>query len=79
MYARSWLFPTLLQPILSSWTTPLHRTIVRVSNIGPEPHHIEVIERQPISEIDKVRIEHDAGETSDKASPAVAQARGERT
>lgn len=59
--------------LLSSWVSRLHTVTVYVSNIGAEPRSLEVVERVPISEIEKVKVEIDAGASSDGA---VADASG---
>jgi uncharacterized protein (TIGR02231 family) len=43
--------------MLSSWVSRKQRISVRLSNIGSEKRVIEVTERVPVSEIDKVKIE----------------------
>ena len=42
---------------------------VRLSNIGPRARTVQVVERVPVSEIDKVRIEMDTAKTSDGCLP----------
>ena len=43
--------------LFSSWTATRHEIKVRLSNIGPEDKVVEVTERVPVSELDKVKIE----------------------
>lgn len=43
--------------LFSSWTATRHEINVRLSNIGPEDKVVEVTERVPVSELDKVKIE----------------------
>ena len=45
------------QKLLSSWTATRHEIKVRLSNIGPDDKVVEVTERVPVSELDKVKIE----------------------
>ena len=54
---------------LSSWWVVPHRVRIRVSNIGDTPHTIEVTERIPVSEIDKVRVKPDKKKSSRGATP----------
>ena len=53
-----------LMNALSAWTTLDHRVTVRLSNIGDAPATIEVTERVPVSEVEKVKIEPDAKDTT---------------
>jgi uncharacterized protein (TIGR02231 family) len=43
--------------LFSSWTATRHEVEVRLSNIGPDDKVVEVTERVPVSELDKVKIE----------------------
>jgi uncharacterized protein (TIGR02231 family) len=54
--------------VLSSWVTTPHRVSVHLSNIGPEPRLMEVLERIPVSEVEKVKITLDPKHTSPGAS-----------
>jgi len=47
------------EKLLSSWRSRRTRVELAVSNLGPAAHTVEVIERIPVSEIDKVEIELD--------------------
>lgn len=40
-----------------AWTRRPRRIEVRLSNLGPEPRTVEIVERIPISEIEKVQVE----------------------
>lgn len=51
--------------MLSSWIAAPHRVLVRISNIGSEAKHLEVTERVPVSEVEKVQIEVDTKKTTD--------------
>src|SRR5690606_31965378 len=50
--------------LLSSWTERSHEVDLRLSNLGDREHLVRVTERVPVSEIEKVKIEIDAGETT---------------
>lgn len=50
--------------MLSSWITRVHEIEIRLSNLGERTHAIKVTERIPVSEIDKVKITQDRGETT---------------
>jgi hypothetical protein len=50
--------------MLSSWSATDHVVDLKLSNIGPEPRRVEVLERVPVSEVEKVKVEVD-GETAD--------------
>ncbi len=52
--------------VLSSWRVKQHDIKVRVSNIGHRTHRVLITERVPVSEIDKVKIEVESGETTDR-------------
>ena len=54
---------------LSSWKREEHSVEVHLSNLGATEKIIEVVERVPVSEIDKVRIVTDAGRTSGGQTP----------
>lgn len=54
--------------MLSSWITRKHVTEVHLSNIGASDRTIEVTERLPVSEIEKVKVEQDRGDTTDKVA-----------
>jgi uncharacterized protein (TIGR02231 family) len=43
--------------LFSSWSAVRHEVSVRVSNIGPDARTVQVTERLPVSELDKVKIE----------------------
>lgn len=43
--------------LFSSWTATRHEVTVRVSNIGPDEVEVDLTERIPVSELDKVRID----------------------
>jgi hypothetical protein len=55
--------------MLSGWTSQIHKIEVKLSNLGAQPRTVEVIERVPVSEIEKVKIEIDAATTTDRARP----------
>jgi uncharacterized protein (TIGR02231 family) len=42
---------------LSSWTRKPRRVTVKLSNLGAEPRDVEVAERIPVSEVEKVEVE----------------------
>ncbi len=50
--------------MLSSWRATEHVVDLKLSNIGPEPRRVQVLERVPVSEIEKVKVEVQ-GETPD--------------
>ena len=43
--------------MLSSWSSTEHKVELKLSNIGPEPRTVQVIERVPVSEVEKVQVE----------------------
>lgn len=55
--------------LLSSWVSRGHEVEVTLSNLGTSARRVEVAERVPVSEIDKVKIELDLDETTDRAAP----------
>ncbi len=55
--------------MLSGWTSQIHKIEVKLSNLGPRPRTVQVSERVPVSELEKVKIEVDAATTSDRARP----------
>ncbi len=57
------------QKLLSSWEVHQHRVSVRLSNIGPKSRTVEVSERVPVSEIDKVVVVPDEEGTTERRRP----------
>ena len=57
------------QRALSSWTRTTHNVTVRLSNIGPDERIVDVMERVPVSEIDRVRIHTYLEATTDGVGP----------
>ncbi|MDC0717174.1 mucoidy inhibitor MuiA family protein [Nannocystis bainbridge] len=55
--------------MLSGWASQIHKIEVKLSNLGPQARTVQVSERVPVSEIEKVKIEVDATATSDRARP----------
>lgn len=55
---------TTMLNALSAWTVTDHRVELKLSNIGEEPCTIEVTERVPVSEVDKVKVEPEAKNTT---------------
>ena len=55
--------------MLGSWVSKEHRIAIHVSNLGREDRTIQVTERIPISELEKVQIAADAPNTSNSAAP----------
>ncbi len=55
--------------LLGSWHTHTHDVRVRVANLGAKPITLVLKERVPVSEIEKVKVEVVAKETSDGATP----------
>jgi hypothetical protein len=53
---------------LSSWSSKRHQIISRVSNLGPMARLVEVKERIPVSEVDKVQILMDPAEVTGKVT-----------
>ncbi|HJN72603.1 MAG TPA: DUF4139 domain-containing protein [Myxococcota bacterium] len=51
--------------MLSSWSTTEHRLELKLSNIGARKQDVHVVERIPVSEVEKVKIELQ-GDTADK-------------
>ena len=60
---------TTLMNALSAWTNADHRVNVRLSNIGDEPQVIEVTERVPVSEVEKVQVVPEPKETTQGTLP----------
>jgi uncharacterized protein (TIGR02231 family) len=56
----------LERKLMSSWTTTKHRIRVRLSNIGSEEVALEVKERIPVSEVEKVKVEFETAEPGAK-------------
>ncbi|MCG8424039.1 MAG: mucoidy inhibitor MuiA family protein [Proteobacteria bacterium] len=50
--------------LLSSWIVRTHKIYVMLSNLGDRNHSIEITERVPVSEIDKVKIQIDTDKTT---------------
>jgi len=57
------------QKLLSSWEVRQHRVTVRLSNIGPRSRTVEVSERVPVSEIDKVVVVPNEEGTTERRRP----------
>jgi len=55
--------------MLSSWSSVPHRVKVHISNLGPDSKAIEVTERVPVSEVEKVKLVVDKRKTTDGAQP----------
>lgn len=55
--------------LLGSWHTQTHDVRVRLANLGSKPVTLLVKERVPVSEIEKVKIEVVAKETTDGVQP----------
>ena len=55
--------------LLRFWEQRRHRVWVRLSNLGSRPHRVEVTERVPVSEIEKVVVEPDRKATTDGVEP----------
>jgi uncharacterized protein (TIGR02231 family) len=55
--------------MLSSWTTQRHKVTVRLSNIGDASRTVQVKERVPVSEIDKVQVAVHSEDTTSRARP----------
>ncbi len=55
--------------VMSSWTNQAHLVKVKISNLGAQERTVAVTERVPVSEIEKLRIEVDAGATSERQKP----------
>ncbi len=49
--------------LLSSWYRSERKVVDKLSNLGPEAKRIELVERVPVSEIDKVKVEVDETRT----------------
>lgn len=57
--------------MLSGWVSQVNSVELRLSNLGPGERTVQVTERVPVSEIDKVKIEVDAAATTERAKPDV--------
>ncbi len=55
--------------LLRSWEQRRHRVRVRLSNLGSRPRRVEVTERVPVSEIEKVVVAPDRKATTDGIEP----------
>ena len=55
--------------LLRFWEQRRHRVWVRLSNLGSRPRRVEVTERVPVSEIEKVVVEPDTKATTDGIEP----------
>lgn len=55
--------------MLSGWVSQINTVELRLSNLGAQERQIQVTERVPVSEIDKVKIEVDAAVTTGRARP----------
>ena len=55
--------------LLSSWTTTVHKVVIALSNLADSPRTLSVQERIPVSSLEQVRIEFDAGNTVPAAQP----------
>lgn len=55
--------------LLSNWIGRSHRVRVHLSNLDTSPRKIEVTERVPVSEIEKVEVHFDEKKTSPRATP----------
>ena len=55
--------------MLSSWVSRQHEVEVRLSNLGAHSREVRVLERVPVSEVEKVRIEIDHDKTSGSKAP----------
>lgn len=55
--------------MLSGWVSQINNIELRLSNLGAAERSIQISERVPVSEIDKVKIEVDATATTERARP----------
>ncbi|MCA9716253.1 MAG: DUF4139 domain-containing protein, partial [Myxococcales bacterium] len=55
--------------VLSSWTTTHYTVELRLSNLGAAARRLAVIERVPVSEIEKVKVAVDSAKTSEQQAP----------
>ncbi|MHC5020490.1 MAG: mucoidy inhibitor MuiA family protein [Planctomycetota bacterium] len=55
--------------MLSSWDGKEQRIAIRLSNLAPEPKTLELKERVPVSEVEKVKVEPDAEHTTEGKTP----------
>lgn len=55
--------------MLRGWTHKTKKVQLKISNIGRGTHHLEIIERVPVSELESVEIKVDGGETTDSKQP----------
>ena len=54
---------------IASWPATTHRVRLDLSNLSGHVRQVQIIERVPVSEIDRVHIEHDAVVTTPAAAP----------
>lgn len=55
--------------MLRGWTHKTKKVQLKISNIGRGTHHLEVIERVPVSELESVEIKVDGAETTASKQP----------
>jgi uncharacterized protein (TIGR02231 family) len=55
--------------LIGNWIAHKHHVEVRLSNLGERQHTVHVRERVPVSEIEKVKVEPHAKDTSEKKTP----------
>ncbi len=51
-------------PWVGGWRSREHEVEVQLSNLGPTPQKLEVLERLPLSEISSVKVQQDAARTT---------------
>lgn len=52
--------------MLSSWRQVEHRVVLKLSNVGLGTHTLELLERVPVSEVEKVKVETDLETVDDQ-------------
>lgn len=55
--------------LIGNWIAHKHHVEVRLSNLGERQHRVHVRERVPVSEIEKVKVEPHAKDTTEKKTP----------
>jgi uncharacterized protein (TIGR02231 family) len=55
--------------LLRNWHSTTKKIVNKLSNLGPRTKHVELVERVPVSELEKVKIEVDDEKTDEGRAP----------
>ena len=55
--------------LLRNWHSTTKKVVNKLSNLGPSTKHVELVERVPVSELEKVKIEVDSEKTDEGRMP----------